>query len=148
MKKNGKILGDVIQTVTIAVLFLVILLLVVFSAMSYQRSVEIQEDNNNTRALLSYVITAVKANEAGTVTIEERGGIPMLVIADTVTGYEQQIYQSEGKVYESYARTGAEPDPSEALEIGESSRVELTWMKEDLLQIRTDKGNSYVHIRS
>lgn len=148
MKKNGKLFGDIVQTVTIAVLFLVILLLVVYSAVSYQRAVEIQEDNNNTRALLSYVITAVKANETGAVTIEERDGMPVLVITDTAIGYEQQIYQADGKVYEAYGKTGMHPDPSEALEIGESQLFELSWLKENLLQIRTDKGNSYVHIRN
>ena len=109
---------------------------------------EIQEDNNNTRALLSYVITAVKANETGAVTIEERDGMPVLVITDTAIGYEQQIYQADGKVYEADGKTGMHPDPSEALEIGESQLFELSWLKENLLQIRTDKGNSYVHIRN
>ena len=64
MKKySGKIFGDLISTITVAVLFFVILMLVVFSAVSYQRSVEISDANGNTRAVLSYIITAVKASE-------------------------------------------------------------------------------------
>ena len=148
MKNNGKLIGDVIRTLTIAVLFAVILLLVVFSAASYQRAVEIQEGNNNTRALLSYVITAVKANEADKVTIEEREGIPMLVITNPSTGYEQQIYQADGTLYEAYGRSGMKPDPEEALKIGETSQFALSWLNDNLLQVRADAGNSYVHIQN
>ena len=147
MSRNSKILGDVIQAITMAVLFIVILLLVVFTAVSYQRSVEIQDRNDNTRAVLSYVITAVKANKSGQVEIEERSGIPVLVIKDALTGYEQLIFHAGGKVCESYGRTGIQPDPEDALEIGEADRFDLTWMQDDLLKISTDLGNSYVHIQ-
>ena len=80
MRRNsGKFIGDVISTVTVAVLFFVILMLVVFSAISYQRSVEISDANGNTRAVLSYIITAVKANEASRVTVQDADGMQVLV---------------------------------------------------------------------
>ena len=85
-KTAGRVLGDLIPTATVGTLFVVILMHVVFSAVSYRNAVEIQEHNNNVRAVLSYVITAVKANEANPVTMEERDGMPAVVIHETSTG--------------------------------------------------------------
>ena len=147
MKKNGKILGDLISTVTIAVLFLVILMLVVFSAVSYQRSVEKQDANNNTRAVLSYVITAVKASESGRVTVEDQDGIRVLTIEDPSTGYGQQIFHKDGKVQETYGRLGTSLRTDDALVIGEAGRFEMSWLQDNLLEIRTEAGTSCVHVR-
>lgn len=147
MEKRMKTFGDLLTVIVMAVLFLVILLLVVFSAVSYQKAVDIHDDNNNTRAVLSYVITAVKANEAESVEITERDGMPVLILSDGETGFEQQIYFNDGKVLESYGRVGAPLVPEDALVIGEAKRFEIGYLTENLLEIKTDIGNSYVHIR-
>ena len=147
-KAAGRIVGDVIPMVTTGILFVVILMLVVFSAISYQHAVEIQEGNNNARAILSYVITAVKANAANPVVTEERGGMPVLVIQEPSTGYEQMIFLSDGKVYETYQEAGTQPDPEDALLIGETDLFGMNWLQEDLLEISTDAGNSYVRVQT
>ena len=146
MKKSERSIGDLISVITIAILFLVILLLVVFSAVSYQRAVDIQNGNDNSRALLSYVVTAVRNGGTGRAALEERGGIPVLVLLDEDTGYEQQIFHTGGKVYEAYGKAGTQPDPEDALLIAETERFEMSWLREDLLEIRTDAGGSCVHI--
>lgn len=146
-KERGKIIGDAVSAVTITVLFVVILLLVVFSAVSYQRSVEFQESSNHTRAVLSYVITAVKSGGASRAELTERGGMQVLVIGDTLSGYEQQIYGTGGSVYESYGKTGSTPNPETALKIGDTEQFAMSWKEDDLLEIRTDEGMSYVHLR-
>ena len=74
--------------------------------------------------------------------------MPALVIHETATGYEQVIFQADGKVYESYGQAGMEPDPEDALQVGETELFELNWLDEDLLEIRTDAGNSYIHVDS
>ena len=147
MEKRMKTFGDLLTVIVMAVLFLVILLLVVLSAVSYQKAVDIHDDNNNTRAVLSYVITAVKANEAESVEITERDGMPVLILSDGETGFEQQIYFSDGKVLESYGRAGTPLVPEDALVIGEAKRFEIGYLTENLLEIKTDIGNSYIHIR-
>lgn len=147
MGKRSKIFGDVLTVIVMAVLFLVILLLVVFSAVSYQRSVEIHDTNNNTRAVLSYVITAVKASESSEIEITEKDGTQVLALQDADTGFEQQIYFMDGKVLESYGRADSPLSPDDALVIGEAQQFEMEYLTEDLLEIRTDLGNSYVHIR-
>ena len=144
-KAAGRIVGDVIPMITIGILFVVILMLVVFSAVSYQRAVEIQEGNNNARAILSFVLSAAKANAANPVVTGERNGMPVLVIQETSTGYEQILFQADGKVYESYEEAGKQPDPEDALLIGETELFEMNWLQDGLLEVRTDAGNVYVH---
>ena len=146
--KQKKIFGDLISTVTMAVLFLVILILVVFSAMTYQRSVEISDQNGNARAVLSYVVTAVRANASGTVTVEDRDGRAALIIADEATGYEQRIFFRDGQVLETYGFTGSEIYEEDAMVIGEAERFEIGFLTDELLEIRTDMGNSCVRIRN
>ena len=148
MRKNLKTFGDLVSVILIAVLFLVILILVVFSAVSYQTAVEIQDANNNTRAVLSYVTTAVKGSAGSRVALEERDGLEMLVIEEGDTGYEQQIYFTGGQVLESYGKAGEAPVVEDALVVGEAERFDMQFRGEDLLEIVTDIGTSYVHIRS
>lgn len=141
-----KIFGDIISTITVAVLFFAILMLVVFSAVSYQRSVKISDANGNTRAVLSYIITAVKADEASRVTIQDTDGMQVLVIENESTGYGQQIFYRDGKVQENYGRLGEPVAVDDALVIGEADLFRLDLKADNLLQITTDLGSSYVHL--
>ena len=147
-RKRENIFGDLVSTLTVTVLFFVILMLVVFSAVSYQRSVEIQDANGNARAVLSYVITAVKANEASRVTLEEQDGMQVLVIEDAAAGYGQQIFYKDGKVRENYGKSGMPVLTDDALEIGEAKQFSFVWKKENLLEIQSDAGTSYIHVRN
>lgn len=147
MLKSKKIAGDLIQVVLIAVLFLVILILVVFSAISYQKSVEIQDMNNNTRAVLTYVTTAVKASPGSHIEIADRGGQQVLVISEEGSEFEQQIFFEDGNVLEAYVMAGSEPYAPDALVVGEAQQFEMSLVTDELLEIQTNLGTSYVHIR-
>jgi len=96
MERSGA--GGVLRSLTVAVLFLVILLLVVFSARAYQYAVDVQERNDEMRAVLSYVVTAVNADRASRVSVEERDGLRVLVIRDEAAGTEQRIFFDDGSV--------------------------------------------------
>ena len=143
MEKSSKGLSDILSTVTVAVLFLVIILLVVFSAVSYQRVTENQQANNNSRAVLSYVASAVRDNAGGQNSLQEFDGEPGLAILDPDTGYERKIYQHEGKLLEEYGSPGTPVSPEEALLIGETKTFAVT-VTGDVLKIETDQGTSYV----
>ena len=146
MTKSKKGIGDYISVILIAVLFLVILMLVVFSAVSYQRSVSLQDMNSNARAVRSYVTTAVKSNAGSEIRLENEGGVSVLLIVDEESGYEQRIFGKNGKVLETYTVTGEEPVEADAIEIGQSELFEMK-LNEGLLTIRTDFGTSYVYLR-
>lgn len=151
MDTNGtkkRIFSDLMPVIIVAVLFLVILILVVFSAVSYGTSVDIRDGNNNKRAVLSYITTAVRSNAGDPCELTERDGIEILVLDDGQTGFERQIYFHDGKIKESYLKKGSAPVPDDALTIGETSVFEMEFVKDDLLEIKTDIGTSYVHIMS
>ena len=145
MRRGDRGIGDVISTLTVAVLFMVILLLVVFTASSYQSATTRQNSNDNDRAVLSYVATAVHGNGVGAVTPGDFDGCPGLAIADGDTGYEQKIYLYDGKLLQEYGQAGLATDPEHAMVIGEVKEFKADYIRENVLEIRTDLGTSYVN---
>ena len=146
-EKNRRLFGDLAATAVVAILFCVLLLTVVFSAFSYRRAVAVQERNDDIRAVLSYVVTAVKSDEAAAVSVTEKEGIPVLMIDDGETGYARQIYAKDGKICEVYAKKNASLTAGESIMIGSSALFEIDAVNEELLVIRTGLGSSYVRIR-
>ena len=137
-------------TIGIAALFLAgFLLLVVFGSQSYRNSVVGQNENMQSRALLSYLATTVKANDAaGGVRVEDSAYGPVLSVADGSSGYAVRIYQHEGLLLEDYAAADAELQPEEAQQIGETALFRIERPREDLLLIRTDAGRVLLQLRS
>ena len=70
MLESKRGIGDIISTITVTVLFVVILSLVVFAARGYQHASEVQNMNSNTRAVGSYVVNCVKDSNTSEVAVE------------------------------------------------------------------------------
>jgi hypothetical protein len=147
MEKKNRSTGDFLSTLTIAILFLVIILLVVFSAGSYRNGTEAKSANDNSRAVMSYVTTAVKDDQGARVEIRNDGGTKGIAIIDDEAGYERRIFAKDGKLLEEYVKEGSGVSPDNALVIGEVNSFDAAYIKKDLLRIRTDLGTSYVRIR-
>ena len=73
MAEKNKGLGDILSTATIAVMFIVILLLVMFSASAYRSATEVQSENNSKRALLAYVTASIR-DSSGKIRIISQDG--------------------------------------------------------------------------
>ena len=144
-EKRG--IGDILSTLTIAVLFIVILLLVVFSAVSYQHATDVQNENNNEKALLSYVTSCVEGNGLNKVEKKDFDGMPGLAISTQDSKFERRIYMSDGKLMEEYAEKTGEVHPGDALVIGETKVFEVSEADGGLISIKTDAGVSYVRLR-
>ena len=93
--KSNKSIGEILSALTIAVLFLVILLLVVFTARSYQHGADAQYENDTQRVVCAYVATAVKNHTGGEVTPQEFEGCPGLCIEDGDTGFAHKISERQ-----------------------------------------------------
>lgn len=143
MPERRKSIGDYISVITVTVLFIVILSLVVFAARGYQFAQETQDANGNTRAVLSYVINAVRDNEAADIVVEDRAGTECLILVNE--GYEQRIYFTDGTVYEEYCMPEAAVTPDNALEIGHAEKFDFALDDDGLLEISSDLGASYVN---
>ena len=139
-------IADILSALTIAVLFLVILLLVVFTASSYNHGASYQAANDNQRVVCSYVATSVKDNNGGAVTPMDFDGNPGILIEDGDTGFAHKIYMKDGALLEEFAKTEADIDPDTATKIGETSLFEARYLSDTLLEIKTDKGASYVQV--
>ncbi|MBQ6440008.1 MAG: DUF4860 domain-containing protein [Mogibacterium sp.] len=146
MIENRKGIGDIISTITVTVLFAVILSLVVFSARGYQHASEVQDMNSNTRAVGSYVVNCVKDSNTGEVAIETISGYECLVIRSK-DGYEHRLFLADGKLKEEYVEEGMQIDPETALEIGTTSVFDMDIGADGLLTVATDEGVSIVNTK-
>ncbi len=68
-------------------------------------------------------------------------------IADGETGIAHKIYLSDGALMEEYSKSDLPVDPKTASKIGETSQFEISYISDNLLEIKTDKGASYVNVR-
>ena len=148
MKQNRSVSVG-LYTMGIAVLFLVgFLLLVVLGASTYRDVAAGQEENNETRALLSYLANCVKGGD-GVDNISVRDGETgqRLVIADG-SGYALHIYPMDGRLLEEYSALDAQPNPERATVLGQTSRFAVEWRAENTLYITTDAGSILLVLRS
>ena len=139
-----------VYTIGIAALFLAgFLLLVVFGAQSFRNAVAVQNGNMETRAILSYLATCVKANDtAGAVSVEDTEYGPALIVADGDTGFALRIYRFEGRLVEDFARVGAALAPEEAEVIGATDTFAIEEIGDGLLAADTDEGRVLLYVRS
>ena len=144
MEREQRRVSDLFSTVTIGILFVAILLLVVFSAVTYRQCTDAQKRSNDTRAVVSYVATAVKDSTGAKIKPEEFDGCPGLLIAAPGGEFEWRIYAKDGSLLEEYGVKDEKINPEEARVIGEVSEFTAQYIDEDLLEIRTDRGTSYV----
>ena len=131
-------------TVGVAALFLAgFFLLVVFGAQSYRNTVKGQNGNMQSRALLSYLSTTVKAYDAAdAVSLTEEPEVgQVLALADGSSGYALRIYRKDGMLLEDYAA-------EEAQRLGMTERFEAEKLPGNLLKLRTDAGSVLLHLRS
>ena len=146
MLESKRGIGDIISTVTVTVLFVVILSLVVFAARGYQHASKVQNINSNTRAVGSYVVNCVKDSNTSEVAVEYLSGTECLVIRSS-DGYEHRIFMTGGKLMEEYVEAGLPLDPDTALEIGTTQTFDPELGNDGLLTVTTDEGVSVVNTK-
>ena len=147
-KRSSNPIG--LYTIGIVGLFLAgFFLLVIFGAQSYQGTVMSQDNNRNDRAVLAYITTSVKDNDArGAVTIGEDSSGDVLQIADGDTGYSLRIYLRGSDLVEDFNKTGSTLDPDNAEVIGPCGEFDCEMIKDDLLKVSTDRGQVLIKLRS
>jgi hypothetical protein len=139
MYEGKKGIGDIISTITVTVLFMVILSLVVFAARGYQHASEVQNMNSNTRAVGSYVVNCVKDSNTSEVAVENISGTDCLVIRSS-DGYEHRIFMIDGRLMEEYVEAGVPLDPETALEnVPTEATLDINAPMFDVLGRQVDK---------
>ena len=137
-----------LYTIAIAMVFLAgFLLLVIFGAVSYQSTSGSQQDNNHTRALLSYLVTSSKTNDAGSLSVMQDEFGDVLVISDGDTGYGLRIYCYEGNLVEDYNALDKPLYPKEANVIAANETFSVSYKNERLIEVTTDEGTVLLNVR-
>lgn len=147
-REHGSSLGY--YTIGIAALFLAgFLLLVIFGAQSYRSAAAGQNENMRSRALLSYIATCIRSNDAeNAVSVVSTEEGQLLSVTDTETGYALYIYLHDGDLVEEFVPAGRAPSPDDAEVIGQTDTFEITELTGGLLSVRTDEGRVLVRLRS
>ncbi|MBE5997746.1 MAG: DUF4860 domain-containing protein [Lachnospiraceae bacterium] len=148
MKRSGDSpLG--LYTIGIAALFLAgFLLLVIFGAQSYCKTVSGQYGNMDSRALNSYLATTLRGYDTkDAVSVADENGKQILIIRDGDTGYAVRLYISDGNLVEDFAKETASLKPEDAAVIGATDTFSIEMIKEDVMVIRTDEGKVIVNLR-
>ena len=138
-------------TIGVAALFLAgFFLLVVFGAQSYRNTADGQNGNMQSRALLSYLSTTVKAYDAAeAISLTEDPEVGrVMVLADGNSGYAVRIYHRDGILLEDYAAADTALRPEEAQQIGETRQFEAEMLPGNVLKLKTDAGSVLLHLRS
>ena len=137
-----------LYTTGIAALFLaVFLLLVLFGARTYQGAAARQAENNEARAMLSYLSTCVKSGDsAGNIVVEHGAFGPVLTVGEA-TGYALHIYQYEGQLLEEYSAAGSSLRPDNATVLGQTETFSLESESDHLLRITTDEGAVLLYLK-
>ena len=105
-------------------------LLVLLGAQAYHAVIERAALAAEERILLGYPVNKVRMNDwADRIRVDEKGGVPMLVIRHDIDGewYETSIYCHQGRLYELFAAA----DDELPLEDGEPL-VEADYFKPEL----------------
>ena len=133
--------------VLLILLFSVLSLMLVLSGVGvYKNTVENGRRNNEVRASLSYVSNKVRSTGDGTVRIEQRNDIPVLLLTESVEGtvYETMIYFYDGSLREMFSRQGRTFHPENGMEISQISSFEAK-LENHLLSLRMEDDNQKIY---
>lgn len=121
------------------------LLLVVIGARVYKNIVSTGNENTEIRSSFSYVANKVRMSTraSGSVCIEERDGLEVLVLASAVEGYETRIYYYDGALRELYQASEQPLSPGMGEKLMELSefRIEETDTGHLVLYAADSKGD-------
>lgn len=150
-KRSSSPLG--LYTMGIAALFFAgFLALVLFGAETYRDAAGRQLENDEARALVSYLSTCVRGSDrAGNITTVDSEYGQVLTIADGY-GYALYIYEYDGQLLEEYraivTNKEIELDPEEANVLGKTDVFTVETASENTIRITTSAGDVLVHLRS
>lgn len=127
------------------------LLLVLFGAGTYRQTVKSQRENDDQRAILSYLSMTVRNHDhEDAVTVQQGPEGDMLVLTDAAGNetYATRIYVAEGKLVEEFSSAEAAPGQGQRQIIGQCGEFSVEQLNGQELRLRLDTGSVLVHLRS
>ena len=122
------------------------LLIVIFGANIYKDTVESQNDNNNTRAILSSISSLSRSQSPGDIEVADDDTYGQILLVDEEgTDYAQKIYVYDGNLVQELSKRDADINPDDAQVIGETSKFEIDKKGDEMLIVSTDAGEVMIH---
>lgn len=144
MRKHNDTANNLMMAAVFTVFFAAVIVLMLFAATSYRNAVSSYDYNTDSRTVLSYISNCVRDGDVAEVYTDKRGGFDCLVVKDR-GGFEQLFYVKDGKLLEEVKMHDNEPEPENALAIGNVSFIGFEIQDNGLLVISSDHGKSYVN---
>jgi hypothetical protein len=125
------------------------LLLVVFGAGIFRKTVDRQYANMDGRGLTAYLAANVRAQDrAGAVSAGTCEYGPLLTVTDRENGFVLRFYRYEGSLVEDLAPVGSPLFPKDAQAIAPTARFEIEEPEKGLFAVYTDAGRTLLNVRS
>ena len=148
MKRTGTALS--LLTAAAYLIFLTgFLVLVILGVGLFRRVTDGQSANNDRRAMLSYIASAVRSADAeGCLYVEAGPDGPVFVIADREGVWGSRLYLEEDCLMEVYGRLSDPLTASEGSPIGTTTVFSVEEEKPGFFRITTDEGCVLTGVRS
>ena len=127
------------------------LLLVLFGAGTYQKTVQSQRKNEDRRAVLSYLSMTLRSHDhQQAVAVEPGPEGDVLVLTDVYgdSAYTTRIYCTEGMLVEEFSKSGTDLGQGELQSIGACGRFEIKQLDDRDLRLQVEDGSVLWHLRS
>ncbi|MBQ2678470.1 MAG: DUF4860 domain-containing protein [Firmicutes bacterium] len=122
------------------------LLIVIFGANIYKGTVETQDANNNTRAILSCISSFSKSQDPGHIKVASDNKLgAVLIVEDGDTGYAQKVYEYKGNLVQEYSKEDSALFPEEARVIGKTDTFTIEEKAAGMIAVDTDAGQVLIH---
>lgn len=142
MKKQSHSIEVLFPAVLLLLFATLAIMVVIFSAKTYQHMAERASENYTTRTALNYVTQKVRHNDVQNhVLINTFDGHKALILQGD--GYATYLYAYDGSLYELYLLDGAEASAASGTAVLDLSSFDANWAEDRLLHIScTDSGGS------
>ena len=128
-------------------MILALLALVAFGSRLYAALTTSRQQNEQDRASLSTLVTALRGGDAeGAVTLKEGPEGPALCLRQEDTGYESRIYLYEGGLYQQLCLRQAPFETESAQLLTYTDRFEVE-QEGNLLRLTTGEGTAWMALR-
>jgi len=125
-----------------------VLVLVMFSAVSYRSAAAGRRDHDHSRVVISYLSTVLSSNRGSEVYTyhDSEIGAEVLAICDMDSVNGTRIYVYEGQLITVYGLLDSPLIPEDGIVLGDNTVFEITGISDDLIAVTTDEGTVYAHL--
>ena len=144
-----------IDTVFVLLLFCVfavsVFLVLILSGSTYRNMIDISQDGQNERIVLSYIRTKARhIDEGGGITLGDFGGVTALLLQEDLGGvpFVTRIYWYNGWLHELFHEYGLDFTPDEGIPLLQAESLDFETMDNGLIRVTTGSSSILLYPRT